>query len=222
MSNREFDLEFARPNALSGSLDYAKRIKRFLDVVLVLMALPVALPLIFGLWFVARMDGAAGFFGHARIGRAGRPFTCWKIRTMVPDAEDILHRHLETSPELAREWAENFKLVNDPRITRFGAFLRKTSLDELPQLWNVLRGDMSIVGPRPVPHDELENYADRAWAYEDMRPGLTGIWQVSGRGSCTYDERINMDVEYAHNVGPVLDLKIIFRTFGAVVRKTGA
>lgn len=222
MSNHELEVDFAPAHRVFGPLVYTRRVKRFVDIVLVLTALPVAVPLVFGLWILVRLDGAAGFFGHERIGRAGRPFTCWKIRTMVPDAENVLHQHLQADSELAREWAENFKLENDPRITRLGAVLRKTSLDELPQLWNVLRGDMSLVGPRPVPGDELENYSDRVWAYAEMRPGLTGIWQVTGRGDCTYDERINMDVEYARTVNPVLDLKIIWRTFGAVLRKTGA
>ncbi|MCV3273954.1 sugar transferase [Roseobacter sinensis] len=222
MSHHGADLDFARPTALFGAPEYTGRAKRGLDIVLVLMSAPVTVPLVSLLWILIRLDGSPGFFGHRRIGRAGRTFTCWKLRTMVPDAEHVLQHHLHEDAQLAQEWAETFKLQNDPRVTRLGALLRKTSLDELPQLWNVLRGDMSLVGPRPVPRDELANYADRAWAYKMMRPGLTGLWQVTGRGSCTYDERVEMDVDYARRVSAGLDLKIIFKTFGVVLRKTGS
>lgn len=221
MSNQDIELDLTSPSLVIGPFSYRERVKRLFDIMLVVMSIPVSFPLILGLWLLVRLDGGRGFFGHERIGRAGQPFKCWKIRTMVPNAEKILQHHLENDEDLAREWAETFKLENDPRVTRLGALLRKTSLDELPQLWNVLRGEMSLVGPRPVPLEEMENYADHQWAYKRMRPGLTGLWQVHGRGICTYEERVEMDVHYARTVSPFLDMKIIFKTFGVVLRKTG-
>jgi lipopolysaccharide/colanic/teichoic acid biosynthesis glycosyltransferase len=172
---------------------------------------------------MARSEGQSGFFGHTRIGRDGVAFKCWKIRTMISDAEDLLQSHLNADPELAQEWASTFKLKNDPRITQRGAFLRQSGLDELPQLWNVLRGEMSIVGPRPVPRDELvKKYAQHSGVYKKMRPGITGIWQVSGRGNCSYPERVRMDAHYAENASLTLDVSIVLRTIGAVLRKTGS
>jgi lipopolysaccharide/colanic/teichoic acid biosynthesis glycosyltransferase len=197
--------------------------KRVFDLAFGLAILPFVLPVVGLLALVVWMsDGGAPFFGHRRVGRDGRTFRCWKIRTMVPDAEERLRVHLAENPAAAAEWAEFRKLTDDPRITAIGDFLRRTSLDELPQLWNVLRGEMSFVGPRPVVDEELEeHYGARRVAYNAMRPGITGLWQVSGRNSLTYDERVALDVSYLRRLSFPLDLWIILRTAGVIVRPTG-
>lgn len=195
--------------------------KRVFDLCLVLVLLPVLAPLIALLWVLARCEGGPGFFGHHRIGQNGHNFRCWKIRTMAPDAEARLAQLLAQDPKAAAEWAQGRKLTNDPRVTRLGAFLRRSSLDELPQLWNVLRGDMSFVGPRPITPDELGLYGTAATSYLSLRPGVTGIWQVSGRNDVSYDMRIKMDSDYAQRCGLWLDCAMILRTGGAVVLGTG-
>ena len=196
--------------------------KRALDLALGLALIPFALPII-GLIaiLVRRDDGGAPFFGHTRVGREGAEFRCWKIRTMVPDAETRLAEHLAADPKAAAEWEAEVKLTHDPRITRLGAFLRKTSLDELPQLWNVLKGDMSFVGPRPVPKKELEKYGAFKPSYLAVRPGITGLWQVSGRNEVSYAERVQLDVDYHRNHDLAMDLGILVRTAGVVLRPTG-
>jgi len=197
--------------------------KRCFDFALGLAILPIVVPLIGLLALVVWLnDGAAPFFGHRRVGRDGRAFLCWKIRTMVPEAETLLRMHLADDPSAAAEWRAFRKLEADPRITPIGDFLRRTSLDELPQLWNVLRGDMSFVGPRPVTEDELEQYygSIRA-AYNAMRPGITGLWQVSGRNALSYDQRVALDLSYLRRLSLALDLLIMLRTAGVVMRPTG-
>lgn len=186
--------------------------KRVLDCLGVLMLAPFAIPIVGALWIVVRADGGPGFFGHRRVGLGGRAFICWKLRTMVPDAEARLREHLKSCPEAAREWAETYKLTRDPRVTLLGRLLRKTSLDELPQLWNVWNGEMSLVGPRPVPVGELSSYGGAVWAYTTCRPGLTGLWQVSGRNRTSYRERIRLDIQYLFELGLWRDLTILART----------
>lgn len=196
--------------------------KRVFDILFAIALAPLILPVIALLGIMVwSHDGAAPLFSHLRVGRGGKPFRCWKIRTMVPEAEKRLIAHLEADPDAAAEWAAERKLTNDPRITRAGAVLRRTSMDELPQLWNVLRGDMSFVGPRPVPEAELELYGHSRAAYEALRPGVTGLWQVSGRNQVTYAERVAMDVEYLRTHDFPGDLAIILRTGGVVLRPTG-
>ena len=148
-------------------------------------------------------------------------FRCWKIRTMVPDADQRLAKLLETDPIAAAEWARDHKLEDDPRVTRLGQFLRKTSLDELPQLWNVLKGDMSFVGPRPIVIEEMSRYGMYQAAYLAMKPGVTGMWQVSGRNDVTYDERVQMDVSYFDRISFLLDVRLIAKTASAVFHRTG-
>jgi exopolysaccharide production protein ExoY len=195
--------------------------KRVLDIVIVVLSLPVLLPLIGLLAMLVMRDGKGAFFGHRRIGRHGKVFRCWKIRSMVPDAEERLHRHLADNSAARAEWEANFKLEQDPRITRLGRFLRCSSLDELPQIWNILRGEMSIVGPRPVTRAELDRYGRHVSAYCAMRPGLTGLWQVSGRNHTSYARRIRLDAGYRRLCNPALDLSIILRTARAVAMRTG-
>ena len=200
---------------------YAVFIKRPLDILMALLMLPILVPVIAALWLMVRRDGGHGFFGHMRVGRDGKAFRCWKMRSMVVDAEAKLASFLASNPKAAAEWARDHKLVNDPRITRIGAFLRRSSLDELPQIWNVLRGEMSFVGPRPVVADELARYGASKWVYLQGRPGITGLWQVSGRNDVSYDERVALDQRYGREMGFGLDIKIMAMTAGAVVYGTG-
>lgn len=200
---------------------YREGPKRWLDLLGVCLLLPVVLPVVLACWLAIRADGGPGFFGHWRVGQEGRRFRCWKLRSMVPDAEARLAAHLARNPAAAREWAETYKLRRDPRITRLGRVLRKTSLDELPQLWNVAMGEMSLVGPRPVTEAELAEYAGYEWAYLACRPGLTGLWQVSGRNRVGYADRVRMDVAYLMRAGLAADLAILARTPREVLRRSG-
>ena len=195
--------------------------KRVFDLLLAVVLLPLLVPVILALWLVIRSDGGAGFFGHHRIGRNGKVFKCWKVRTMVMDAEKRLVEYLAENPEAAEEWAREQKLRNDPRITKIGRFLRATSLDELPQIWNVLRGEMSFVGPRPVVRGELVRYGRKRSAYLAFRPGLTGIWQVSGRNDVSYETRVQMDVHYCSMVSLKQDLILLMKPGRAVLSRTG-
>lgn len=195
--------------------------KRGVDLILAIMLVPILAPAIGFMWLLARLDGGPGLFGHARVGLNGQTFQCWKIRSMVPDAEARLADYLSGHPEAAAEWVRDRKLLEDPRVTRLGRFLRMTSLDELPQIWNVLIGDMSFVGPRPIMHDELERYGRHAEAYLSMKPGITGLWQVSGRSDTSYQERVNLDLQYHRSACLLLDLKILGMTTLAVLRGTG-
>jgi len=190
-------------------------------LVLGTLLLPMLLPVILILGVLVALDGGAPVFGHKRVGRGGREFRCWKIRTMVVDAEARLKVHLAQNPQAATEWQRNFKLDKDPRITRFGRFLRKSSLDEMPQLFNVFRGDMSFVGPRPVVRDELALYGMNQAMYKSMRPGITGLWQISGRNDLTYSQRVELDAQYAQNIDFIEDVWIVAKTITSVVSLTG-
>ncbi len=203
------------------SNSYRKGGKRLFDISLVLVTSPLILVIVAALALIVAQSGGKPFFGHVRIGRGGKAFRCWKLRTMVVDSEKRLEEHLAANPAARAEWQANFKLDRDPRITRLGAFLRATSLDELPQLWNVLTGEMSLVGPRPVTTKELALYGPHLPHYLAVRPGITGPWQVGGRNDVTYDERVRMDADYArgHSLGG--DLGVIVKTVSVVVCKTG-
>ena len=161
-------------------------------------------------------------FAHTRVGYRGRLFRVWKFRTMFRDAESVLEEHFEENPEHALEWERTQKLKNDPRITPIGRLLRRTSLDELPQLWNILRGDMSMVGPRPIVKEEAAKYGQAFVLYSQVKPGLTGLWQVSGRNDTSYRRRIELDSEYIRTWTPQSDIRIVLRTFGAVIKGKGA
>lgn len=200
---------------------YARIGKRVLDLGIVLLAAAPVAAVVAMLAVVILFGGHSPIYGHRRIGRGGREFRCWKLRTMVRDAEAQLARHLDENPDAAREWAATQKLARDPRVTRFGRLLRKSSLDELPQLWNVLRGEMSLVGPRPVTAEELARYGTAAVHYMSLRPGITGPWQVDGRNSSSYDDRVALDTAYARSVTFRRDLGILLRTVPAVLKLTG-
>jgi len=191
--------------------------KRVADIVLSLCGIVLLAPF-FILCYVATACFSPGpvLFRHKRVGFNGIPFDCLKFRTMASDAPERLRRHLEADPAAAAEWIATRKLRNDPRVTTIGTILRRSSLDELPQLFNVLKGDMSIVGPRPVTEEELIRYSDALTAYYACRPGITGLWQVSGRSTTTFQRRVVLDSYYAHHWSMVLDAKIVMATIPAV------
>jgi exopolysaccharide production protein ExoY len=198
---------------------YRRVLKRWLDVGFVLMALPFIVPVMLVLVGVLKATGHSPFFTQDRVGQGGRTFRLWKLRTMVPDADAKLRAYLQADDSARQEWEAFQKLSRDPRITEFGQFLRKSSLDELPQLWNVLVGDMSLVGPRPMMVDQQELYPGNA--YYALRPGLTGTWQVSDRNQSTFAQRAEFDAEYERNLTFFKDLKILLATVGVVLRATG-
>jgi len=169
-----------------------------------------------------RIDGAPIFFGHYRVGRDGRLFRCLKFRSMCRDADAALRALLARDPQAREQWAREQKLDHDPRITPIGAFLRRTSLDELPQLINVLRGEMVLVGPRPITAEELSRYGSSRWHYLSVRPGLTGLWQVSGRNNLSYPERVALDRRYVESRSLWMDLGILLRTVRVVLAREGA
>jgi exopolysaccharide production protein ExoY len=192
--------------------------KRFVDIFLAISGIVLLAPLLI-ICFLATVITSPGqaLFRHRRVGLNGKHFDCLKFRTMVTDAPERLQRLLETDPSAAREWTACRKLKYDPRVTAIGAILRKSSLDELPQLFNVLKGEMSIVGPRPVTDEELERYGTSIGAYLACRPGITGLWQVSGRSSTTYDKRVACDTFYARNWSMALDAKILIVTIPSLL-----
>lgn len=195
-------------------------IKRTIDIIGALIGLIVFSPVFLILGLIVKKDSEGPvFFAHKRVGYKGQDIEIYKFRTMVANAEELL----DTLPEeQKKEFSENFKLENDPRITKIGHFLRRTSLDELPQLLNILKGDLSIVGPRPVIRKELELYGKYAEKFLSVKPGLTGFWQVNGRSNTTYEERVKLDMEYIDNRSVLMDIKIILKTFTEVFKGNGA
>jgi exopolysaccharide production protein ExoY len=193
-------------------------LKRTADILLALSGIILLAPLLIICFAVTALTSPGpALFRHKRVGFNGKHFDCLKFRTMVTDAPERLRKLLDTDPSAAAEWRTNRKLRDDPRITAIGSILRKSSLDELPQLFNVLKGDMSIVGPRPVTDEELERYASSVGAYLSCRPGITGLWQVSGRSTTTYNKRVACDTFYARNWSMALDVKIIAVTIPALL-----
>jgi len=209
---------------LRNNLRYwpARVLKRMFDLVAALLLLVLgALPFLY-MALRIRQDGGPAIFAHQRVGQSGRMFPCFKFRTMHVDAEQQLRDLLARDPAARAEWEREFKLRNDPRITRIGQFLRRTSLDELPQLFNVIRGEMSLVGPRPVIKAELERYGDDVDYFLMVRPGMTGLWQVSGRNDVDYDTRVYLDTWYVKNWSLWYDIAILFKTVRVVLARKGA
>ena len=196
--------------------------KRLFDLIGAAVLLTLLSPLfVFFTWKITR-DGGAAYFGHERVGFGGKPFKCYKFRSMVMNAQEVLEDLLAQDSEARSEWQKDFKLKNDPRVTSLGLFLRKTSLDELPQLWNVFKGDMSLVGPRPIVQAELERYGRDAIYYLMTRPGMTGLWQISGRNDVDYETRVYFDSWYVKNWSVWTDVAILFKTIGVVAGRKGA
>lgn len=202
----------------------SRRTKRVFDVffalLLAIVAAPVAALIALAIWLESRRGPI--LFGHERIGRGGRRFRLWKFRTMVVNGDEVLAHHLAENPEANAEWRANHKLKNDPRVTRVGRVLRRTSLDELPQIWNVLRGEMSLAGPRPVVDAEMAHYGGAWPLYTLANPGLTGLWQVSGRNDTTYRRRVELDSAYVRNWSLKLDFILLLKTVRVVLKGKGA
>ena len=195
-------------------------IKRILSILFSVISIIVLSPLFIIISLIVKISSKGSvFFIHERIGLKGKKFKLIKFRTMVDNAEDMI---ASFNPEQKKEWEENFKLKDDPRITKIGKFLRKTSLDELPQLINILKGDMSFVGPRPIVEDELSWYGDNKEKLLSVKPGLTGWWAVNGRSDVPYPERCDLELYYVDHVSFGFDLLILLKTLGAIIRKDGA
>jgi lipopolysaccharide/colanic/teichoic acid biosynthesis glycosyltransferase len=205
-------------DAKAGGL-YRRFGKRALDIVLVLMALPFVVPLMAVLMVLVMTDGGRPFYSQDRVGLGGRIYRIWKLRSMVMDADQKLEAHLAADPAARAEWDEMQKLRDDPRITPVGRLIRKSSMDELPQLFNVLMGDMSLVGPRPMMPDQRALYPGRA--YYDLRPGITGPWQVSERNETSFADRARFDDKYHHDLSLATDARLLGSTVKVVLRATG-
>ncbi|CAB3776138.1 hypothetical protein LMG28688_00173 [Paraburkholderia caffeinitolerans] len=197
-------------------------VKRVFDIVVGSMLIVMLLPVLVVLALIVKSDGGPALYGHTRVGRNGKKFRCLKFRSMVVNSAEVLKQLLDTDPEARAEWEREFKLKHDVRVTRIGHFLRRSSLDELPQLWNVVRGEMSLVGPRPIIDQELERYGANSKYYLMATPGITGLWQVSGRCETDYATRVSLDVNYVQNWSLHRDIEILFKTFFVVIRGTGA
>lgn len=200
----------------------SRLLKRIMDIMLSLFFILLLSPLLISIFFIIWKSGRNVVYGHSRIGQNGKKFNCWKFRSMVIDSEKVLSDLLNNDPEARKEWETNFKLRNDPRITKIGKFLRQTSLDELPQLFNVLLGQMSLVGPRPIIEEELAYYQDDVDYYLMAKPGMTGLWQVSGRNNVDYETRVYFDSWYVKNWSLWNDIAILFKTVEVVLKKKGA
>jgi Undecaprenyl-phosphate galactose phosphotransferase WbaP len=212
-----------RSNRVPSRLFRYRVVKRCIDVALVLLMAPVVIPLVLAVSAVV-MLGSRGpiFYSHRRIRRNGEFFSMWKFRTMCQNSAEVLEQYLAQHPEARAEWNKSHKLRHDPRITPGGAFLRRFSIDEVPQMWNVLRGQMSLVGPRPIVAAEVEKYGDSFGCYCRVKPGLTGLWQVSGRSKLTYDERVELDCQYVDQWSLWHDSVILSKTFMSVANQDGA
>ncbi|QCO56589.1 sugar transferase [Pseudorhodobacter turbinis] len=198
---------------------YRGLFKRVFDTAAVVVAAPIILPLIAGLALAVRRDGGRAFYTQQRVGLDGRHFRLWKLRSMVSDADERMADYLSANPQARIEWETTQKLKQDPRITPFGLFLRRSSLDELPQLWNVIRGEMSLVGPRPMMLNQQALYPGQA--YYRLRPGITGYWQTRGRNDTTFEARVGYDEAYDAEVSLATDLKVLTETIGVVAKGTG-
>ena len=205
------------------SRPYNRAIKRIFDLMLTICGGLMISPVLLIIAILVGIDNRGRIiFAHKRVGAAGKKFPCYKFQTMIPNAEEKLKEYLAANPEARREWEETFKLTNDPRVTKLGNFLRRTSLDELPQLWNVIRGEMSLVGPRPIVQAEVSRYGKNIREYYMVPPGITGMWQVSGRSDTTYPERVAMDTWYVRNWSVWIDIMYLFKTVKAVFTAKGA
>lgn len=199
-------------------------VKTAFDYILTLVGAVFISPLLVYIAYrIKKEDPGPVFFAHTRIGKDGKPFPCYKFRSMVVNSQEMLQKYLAENPAAREEWERDFKLKDDPRVTPIGKVLRRTSLDELPQIFNVLRGEMSLVGPRPVIQEELDKYyGETAKLYCTVKPGITGLWQVSGRSDIGYDERVALDATYIKYRSMWGDIVILWKTIGVVLMKKGA
>lgn len=228
--------DFTRENAIENiailkipTKSYRKRlerpetykfVKRFFDIVLASIGMIVLSPIFLIISLAIKLESKGPiFFKHTRIGKDGKIIKIYKFRSMVNNAEDMIK---EFTPEQMKEYRENYKLTNDPRITKVGKFLRKTSLDELPQIINIIKGDLSIIGPRPVVSDELKKYGTNTRKFLSVTPGLTGYWAANGRSCTSYEQRMQMELFYIDNLSWKMDIKVFFKTIEAVIKREGA
>jgi lipopolysaccharide/colanic/teichoic acid biosynthesis glycosyltransferase len=211
--------EPARDAPYSASL-YRSGGKRLLETVLIILSLPFFVPVVALCAVALWLEGGNPFYRQDRLGQNGNRFSILKLRTMVRNADAVLEDYLASDPDMRRQWDEKQKLINDPRVTRVGALLRSTSLDELPQLWNVFKGDMSLIGPRPMMPEQLPMYGDPAH-YFALRPGITGLWQISARNENRFSFRNEVDATYNTSMSVTGDIAIIFKTVGVMLRRTG-
>lgn len=219
------DLEYLKVEPIDHAVDrssLSEQLKRLADIIVSAALILFISPLLICIALIVRQDGGPALFAHERVGRGGKSFKCLKFRSMRINAEEALEDYLEAHPEARREWIERQKLKEDVRITKIGRTLRLWSLDELPQLFNVLRGDMSLIGPRPITVPELNRYGSRAKYYLQRTPGISGLWQVSGRNKTTYRRRVAIDTIYAKRFSLALDLSILLRTIPTVLLRRGA
>ena len=212
----------ALDNTFAIATPAATRLKRGVDLFPAVMLAPLVAMTILPICLLVMLQGGNPVYRHLRIGQGGRAFYCYKIRTMALDADAQLKALLDSNYLAREEWAEQFKLRNDPRVTRLGYFLRRTSLDELPQLWNVIRGEMSFIGPRPIIADELQMYGEDVSTYLACRPGISGLWQVSGRNDISYEKRVALDARYAREWSLLLDARILLLTLRVVLKARGS
>ena len=197
--------------------------KRFIDLFLLLISSPITIPVVLIVSLAIKISSPGPvFYGHKRTGRNGREFKCWKFRSMVIDADKQLEKILAENPQMRAEWEKDRKFTNDPRVTKIGKILRKTSIDEIPQFFNILTGEMSFIGPRPVTEPELKKYGNKAEFILSVQPGLSGMWQISGRSDTGYEERVTLDSYYIQNWSVWLDIWIIIKTVYVVLRGKGA
>ena len=211
--------EVSNENILKRQSPY-RYIKRFMDVILATIALVVLSPIFLIIAIAIKIESTGPvLFKHARIGKNGKIIKLYKFRSMVINAEELIKSF---TPEQMKEYKENYKLTNDPRITKIGKFLRKTSLDELPQLFNIIKGDLSIIGPRPVVTDELKKYGTNTEKFLSVTPGLTGYWAANGRSCTSYEQRMQMELYYIDNLSLKMDIKVFFKTIEAVIKGEGA
>ena len=195
-------------------------VKRGMDIILASIALVLLSPVFLIISIAIKLESKGPvFFGHTRIGKNGKHIKIYKFRSMVQNAEDLIKQF---TPEQMKEYKENYKLTNDPRITKVGKFIRKTSLDELPQLINIIKGDLSIIGPRPVIDEELKKYGHNIDKFLSVTPGLTGYWAANGRSNTTYEQRMEMELYYIDNISFKMDMKVFFKTIESVIKKEGA
>ncbi|WP_116132945.1 sugar transferase [Tropicimonas sp. IMCC34043] len=219
VSSDQMTSNLGRTTAAWANSVYLRGVKRAFDLALVLLTAPIWVPVVAALAALVALDGASPFFFQDRVGRDGRKFRMVKLRTMVPDAEEKLGKLLAADPELAEEWRVSQKLRHDPRVTAIGRLLRRTSLDELPQLWNVMTADMSLVGPRPMLVSQQDLYPGTA--YYRFRPGITGAWQIHGRNESSFSGRAAYDNFYARKSSFGVDFSILMRTVNVVLRGSG-
>ena len=213
-SDLDFDTKVDQPRSL-----YQRYFKRVLDFAIVVLAAPLIVPIIIVLAALVARDGHFPLYRQNRVGKDGRIFSIWKLRTMVPNADAHLAKYLNENPSARQEWDKTQKLKDDPRTTRFGQALRRTSMDELPQLWNVFLGDMSLVGPRPMMTEQQCLYTGKA--YYSLRPGITGFWQISERNGSSFAARASFDTRYFNEMKLSTDIRVLSKTFGVVLRGTG-